>query len=64
MCCAAMSASVQWVATRTERTPRSYARFRSWMVPMPGRRSVVSRAVVRFAAATSSHAQSVWLPGP
>ena len=29
MCWAETSASVQWVATRTERTPRSWARLRS-----------------------------------
>ncbi len=46
MCWAAMSASVQWVATRTLVTPRSRAAFRSAMVPMPGRSSVVSRAFV------------------
>ena len=63
MCWAAMSASVQWVATRTDRTPRAWACLRSWMVPMPGRSRVVRRARVTAAAAASIHCRSVWLPG-
>jgi hypothetical protein len=31
-----MSASVQWVGTRTERTPSAYVRFRLPIVPMQG----------------------------
>lgn len=64
MCWADTSASVQCVATRTERTPSAYARLSSSMVPMPGSRSVVRRALVMCAAAVSIHSQSVWLPGP
>ena len=64
MCWAAMSASVAWVATRTERTPRSYARRSSCSVPMPGRSSVVSTASPATSAAAAIHSQSVLLPGP
>lgn len=64
MCWAEMSASVQWVATRTERTPSAYAVFSSWMVPTPGSSSVVNRARSRTSAAASIHSQSVWEPGP
>lgn len=63
MCCAKTSASVQWVATRTERTPSAYVCLSSLMVPMPGS-SVVRRAFSMWAAAVSIHSQSVWLPGP
>ncbi len=35
-----------WVATRTEVTPRSWARSRLSIVPMPGSSSVVSRALL------------------
>ena len=55
MCCAATSASVQWVAIRTERTPSENACLRSVIVPMPGSSSVVSRARVRVAATASIH---------
>ena len=50
MCWAAMSASVQWVATRTERTPSvvGVPAGRA-MVPMPGSSSVVSRRVAMTA---------------
>ena len=34
------------------------------LVPTPGSRRVVSRALVRTDAAASIHCQSVWLPGP
>ena len=65
MCWAETSASVQWVATRTERTPRSQARLRSCdRADARAGCSVVRRACVMFAAATSIHSQSVWLPGP
>ncbi len=64
MCWAAMSASVQCVATRTERTPSAYARFRSPIVPMPGSSKVVSRARVIAAATAVIQSPSVWLPGP
>ncbi len=64
MCWADTSASVQWVATRTEVTPSAWARRRSAAVPMPGSSSVVSRARSRTSAAASSHSQSVWAPGP
>lgn len=61
MCCAETSASVQCVATRTERTPREYARFRS---PMPGNSKVVKRAFSMLSAAASIHSQSEFDPGP
>ena len=64
MCWAAMSPSVQWVATRTEVTPRSWARSRFSMVPMPGSSSVVSRAFLTTAATAPIHSSSVWAPGP
>ena len=64
MCCSAMSASVQWVAIRTDWTPRLRARSRSWIVPMPGSSSVVSRQFVRTPATSSSHSQSVCAPKP
>ncbi len=64
MCCRATSASVQWVATRTLLTPRSRARCRSSMVPMPGSSNVVSRARCTVAAATSSHRWSLCRPKP
>jgi hypothetical protein len=64
MCWAEMSASVQWVAIRIDRTPRPYARSSSAMVPMPGSSRVVSTALVMLLAAVSIHSQSVWLPGP
>ncbi|MEY9995497.1 hypothetical protein ABIE67_007529 [Streptomyces sp. V4I8] len=64
MCWAEMSASVQWVAMRTERTPRAWARSSSAIVPIPGRRRVVSTASSIASAAASIHSQSVWLPGP
>ncbi len=44
MCWAETSASVQWVATRTERMPSSAARRRSAIVPTPGSNSVVGTA--------------------
>ena len=44
MCWAETSASVQWVATRTDRTPSAWACLSSSMVPMPGSSSVVRRA--------------------
>lgn len=44
MCWAEMSASVQWVATRTERIPRDWACFRSCTVRMPGSSSGVGTA--------------------
>ena len=47
MCWAATSASVQWVAMRTDRTPRSQACLSSWIVPTPGSSKVVSRAFSR-----------------
>ena len=59
MCWAAMSASVQWVATRTERTPSAWARFRSPVVPMPGSSKVVSRARVTAAATAVIQSASV-----
>ena len=62
MCCAAMSASVQCVATRTERTPSAYARFRSAIVPMPGSSSVVEPRLVTTAATAAIQSASAWLP--
>ncbi len=64
MCWAATSASVQWVAIRTLVTPRSWARSRSSIVPMPGSSKVVSRAFRTVSPAAAIHSQSVWLPGP
>ncbi|MGX1272866.1 hypothetical protein RKD18_006060 [Streptomyces phaeoluteigriseus] len=64
MCWAAMSASVQCVATRTERMPSAWACLRSWMVPMPGRRSVVGIAVPVASTTASIHSQSVCAPTP
>jgi Bacterial low temperature requirement A protein (LtrA) len=60
----ATSASVLWVATRTERTPRECACLSSAMVPMPGSSCVVSTARSTLRAAASIHSQSVLLPGP
>ncbi|CNL91059.1 Uncharacterised protein [Mycobacterium tuberculosis] len=64
MCCSAMSASVAWVAIRTEVTPRSWAATRSWAVPIPGSSRVVNRAFVTTSAAAVIHCASVELPGP
>ena len=64
MCCAATSASVQWVATRTDVTPSEWACTRSSMVPIPGTRSTVSAALSMIDAASSIHSQSVWAPKP
>ena len=64
MCCAATSASVQWVAIRTERTPSENACLRSVIVPMPGSSSVVSRARVSVAATASIHSSLRLLPAP
>ena len=59
-----MSASVQCVATRTERTPSACARFRSPIVPIPGSSKVVSLARVTAPATAVIQSASVWLPGP
>ena len=64
MCCLATSASVQWVAMRTERTPSEYACWRSSTVPTPGSSREVSTAFSMTDAAASIHSQSVCDPGP
>ena len=50
---------VQWVATRTEVTPRSAAARRSAIVPMPGSRSVVTLAEVTTSATAAIHSASL-----
>lgn len=64
MCWAEMSASVQWVAMRTERIPRECARLRSLTVPMPGSSRVVGVACRTASVTASIHSQSVWAPTP
>ena len=49
MCCFAMSASVEWVAMRTDAAPAAWAASRSSTVPMPGSSSTVTRARVTLA---------------
>ena len=58
MCCLAMSASVQWVAIRTDRAPASNASLRSVTVPMPGISSVAIFACSTASAATSMYSMS------
>ena len=50
-CCTDTSASVQWVATRATRAPASWARCRSFMVPMPGTSSTAIWACVASSTA-------------
>lgn len=64
MCWAAMSASVQWVATRTERMPIRCACRRSCSVPMPASNSVVGTAWWVTSATASIYSQSVCAPTP
>ena len=64
MCWAETSASVQWVAIRTERMPSATARLSSAIVPTPGSSSEVGTARSIWAQAASIHSQSVWLPAP
>ncbi len=64
MCWREMSASVQWVATRTIRAPAACAAFRSCAVPMPGRSSVAIFACVTTLATASIHSRSVCAPNP
>ncbi|MCY1180091.1 hypothetical protein D9M73_205190 [compost metagenome] len=64
MCCFETSASVQWVAMRTERAPASKAALRSCTVPMPGSSSTVIFACWITSAAASIHSRSVWAPKP
>lgn len=64
MCWAEMSASVQWVAMRTERMPSAWACSRSCTVPMPGSSRVVGIASRTASVTASIHSQSVWAPTP
>ena len=59
MCCFAMSASVEWVAMRTDAAPASRAASRSSTVPMPGSNSTVIFARVTLSTAASIHSRSV-----
>ena len=53
-----MSASVQWVATRTMETPRSAQALMSSLVPRPGSMSAAMRAVVAVSTATFMRVRS------
>ena len=48
MCCSAMSASVQWVATRATDAPSAWARLSRARVPMPGSSSaaILARSIL------------------
>ena len=64
MCSAPMSASVQWVATRTTVAPARWASLRLRTVPIPGSSSVATLARVTVAATASIHSRSVCAPKP
>ena len=64
MWCAEISASVQWVATRTTLAPARLAAASSRTVPMPGSTSVATRAFLTTPATASIHSRSVWAANP
>ncbi len=64
MCCWAMSASVQCVATRATEAPSACAAFKSVSVPIPGSSSAAIRASCTAPAAASISAASGWAERP
>ncbi len=64
MCWAEMSASVQWVATRTAAAPRSSAASSMWIVPIPGSSNTAISAFSVAATAASTRSRSAAAANP